>query len=65
MLFVLKILNLRTKWCQRQLYVNKSTAHTRFEIFNVFRRNLCNLKETHLTVIVYKSTTLKQVIYPA
>ena len=35
-----------------------SIERTRLEFFNVFRRNLCDLKEAHLAIIVDESTTL-------
>jgi hypothetical protein len=35
-----------------------SIARTRLELLDVFRRNLGNLKQTHLAIVVDESTTL-------
>ena len=38
--------------------VDKSMTRTRLEVLNVFRRNLSNLKQTHLAIVVNDSTAL-------
>lgn len=62
-LFVLKILNLRTRNLSRaSLTLSPRTLLTRLEAVHVLGRNLSNLEQTHRTMVLNESAALSSKI---